>query len=103
LAELRRNVLRCARTFPPGHERNQHLQVAAAFARRSSVRNRCGITFGTSADDQDLGISQLAWAKRFIARWLIAVKAGSVRGPSLLARPITVIGRQRLVGLFFGQ
>jgi hypothetical protein len=63
LTELRRNVLRCARRFPPGHERNQHLQVAAAFARRSSVKNGCGITFGTSPDDHDLGISQLAWAR----------------------------------------
>jgi hypothetical protein len=26
--EMRRNVLRYARTFPPEHERNQHLQVA---------------------------------------------------------------------------
>jgi hypothetical protein len=29
--ELRRNVLRYARTFPPGDERNQHLQVAVAL------------------------------------------------------------------------
>jgi hypothetical protein len=31
LLELRRNVLRSARTFPPGDERNQHLQVAVAL------------------------------------------------------------------------
>jgi hypothetical protein len=31
LLELRRNVLRYARTFPPGDERNQHLQVAVAL------------------------------------------------------------------------
>src|SRR6202171_5331717 len=31
LTELRRNVLRYARTFPPGDERNQHLQVAVAL------------------------------------------------------------------------
>src|SRR5450756_2537072 len=30
LLELRRNVLRYARSFPPGDERNQHLQVAAS-------------------------------------------------------------------------
>ena len=28
LLELRRNLLRYARTFPPGAERNQHLQIA---------------------------------------------------------------------------
>jgi hypothetical protein len=28
LLELRRKVLRFARSFPPGYERNQHLQVA---------------------------------------------------------------------------
>ena len=31
LLELRRNVLRYARTFPPGDERNQRLQVAVAL------------------------------------------------------------------------
>jgi hypothetical protein len=31
LLELRRNVLRYARTFPPGDERNQHLQVAVSL------------------------------------------------------------------------
>jgi hypothetical protein len=31
LLELRRNVLRYARTFPPGNERNQHRQVAAGL------------------------------------------------------------------------
>ena len=31
LMELRRYVLRYARTFPPGDERNQHLQVAVAL------------------------------------------------------------------------
>jgi hypothetical protein len=31
LLEQRRNVLRSARTFPPGDERNQHLQVAVAL------------------------------------------------------------------------
>jgi hypothetical protein len=32
LTELRRYVLRYARSFPPGYERNQHLQVLAAQA-----------------------------------------------------------------------
>jgi hypothetical protein len=31
LFELRRHVLRYARTFPPGDERNQHLQVAVSL------------------------------------------------------------------------
>ena len=36
--ELRRNVLRYARTFPPGAERNQHRQIA--FSLRALFRNR---------------------------------------------------------------
>jgi hypothetical protein len=36
--ELRRNVLRYARTFPPGVERNQHRQVALSL--RGLFRNR---------------------------------------------------------------
>ena len=47
LTELRRYVLRYARTFPPGYERNQHLQVAVSLRalfknekwRRDHVRN----------------------------------------------------------------
>jgi hypothetical protein len=31
LTELRRNVLRYARTFPPGEERNQHRHVAVCL------------------------------------------------------------------------
>jgi hypothetical protein len=31
LLELRRNMLRYARTFPPGGERNQHRRVAASL------------------------------------------------------------------------
>ena len=31
LTELRRNALRYARAFPPGNERNQHLQVAVSL------------------------------------------------------------------------
>src|SRR6202171_2886376 len=31
LLELRRNVLRYARTFPPGDERNQHVHVAVSL------------------------------------------------------------------------
>jgi hypothetical protein len=33
LAELRRHVLRYARSFPPGYERNKHLQVAVSLRR----------------------------------------------------------------------
>jgi hypothetical protein len=47
LGELRRNVLRYARTFPPGEERNQHFHVAVSLRslfknekwRRDHVRN----------------------------------------------------------------
>ena len=47
LLELRRNLLRYARTFPPGEERNQHLQIAVRLRalfkseqwRRDDVRN----------------------------------------------------------------
>jgi hypothetical protein len=31
LEELRRNMLRYARTFPPGEERNQHFHVAVSL------------------------------------------------------------------------
>jgi hypothetical protein len=31
LIEKRRNVLRYARTFPPGNERNQHRQIAVSL------------------------------------------------------------------------
>jgi hypothetical protein len=31
LVEHRRNILRCARSFPPGSERNHHRQVALLF------------------------------------------------------------------------
>jgi hypothetical protein len=31
LVEYRRNILRYARSFPPGHERNQHRQVALSL------------------------------------------------------------------------
>jgi hypothetical protein len=38
LIEKRRDVLRYARTFPPGAERNQHRQVAASL--RVLFRNK---------------------------------------------------------------
>jgi len=44
LLELRRNLLRYARTFPPGYERNQHLQVAVALPalfKGEKWRRRC--------------------------------------------------------------
>jgi hypothetical protein len=33
LTDLRRNMLRYARTFPPGEERNHHLQIAVSLRR----------------------------------------------------------------------
>jgi hypothetical protein len=38
LIEKRRNILRYARTFPPGTERNQHRQVAVSL--RALFRNK---------------------------------------------------------------
>ena len=38
LVEHRRNILRYARSFPPGTERNQHRQVALSL--RALFRNR---------------------------------------------------------------
>jgi hypothetical protein len=38
LVEHRRNILRYARSFPPGPERNQHRQVALSL--RTLFRNR---------------------------------------------------------------
>jgi hypothetical protein len=38
LIEHRRNILRYARSFPPGPERNQHRQVALSL--RARFRNR---------------------------------------------------------------
>jgi hypothetical protein len=33
LMETRRNILRYARSFPPGYERNQHRQIAMSLRR----------------------------------------------------------------------
>jgi hypothetical protein len=38
LIELRRNILRYARSFPPGPERNQHRQIALSL--RGLFKNR---------------------------------------------------------------
>jgi hypothetical protein len=38
LTENRRNILRYARSFPPGSERNQHRQIALSL--RTLFRNR---------------------------------------------------------------
>lgn len=38
LVEHRRNILRYARSFPPGSERNQHRQIARSL--RALFRNR---------------------------------------------------------------
>jgi hypothetical protein len=38
LVEHRRNILRYARSFPPGPERNQHRQIALSL--RTLFRNR---------------------------------------------------------------
>jgi hypothetical protein len=43
---LRRDVLRYARTFPPGPERNQHRQIALSL--RALFRNRTWLDSHTS-------------------------------------------------------
>jgi hypothetical protein len=42
LTEHRRNILRYARSFPPGYERNRHRQVALLF--RALCKTRRGST-----------------------------------------------------------
>jgi hypothetical protein len=46
LIEKRRNVLRYARAFPPGAERDQHRQVAASL--RVLFRNKCWLANNTN-------------------------------------------------------
>jgi hypothetical protein len=46
--EMRRNVLRYARTFPPGGERNQHLQIALSL--RALFRNKTWLESHTLDD-----------------------------------------------------
>jgi hypothetical protein len=46
--EMRRNVLRYARTFPPGGERNQHLQIALSL--RALFRNKIWLESHTLDD-----------------------------------------------------
>jgi hypothetical protein len=46
LIERRRNVLRFARTFPPGAERNQHRQVAVSL--RVLFRNKNWLATNTN-------------------------------------------------------
>jgi hypothetical protein len=47
LIEYRRNILRYARSFPPGSERNQHRQVAFSLGRLFKDRKR----FASSMED----------------------------------------------------
>jgi hypothetical protein len=46
LVELRRQILRYARSFPPGNERNQHRQIALSLARL--FRNKDWLAANTS-------------------------------------------------------
>ena len=50
LTDLRRTMLRYARSFPSGSQRNQHLQVGSPCAGFSGTRNGCEITFGMTPD-----------------------------------------------------
>jgi hypothetical protein len=46
LIEKRRNILRYARTFPPGAERNQHRQIAVSL--RALFRNKNWLATNTN-------------------------------------------------------
>ena len=46
--EMRRNVLRYARMFPPGGDRNQHLQIALSL--RALFRNKTWLESHTLDD-----------------------------------------------------
>jgi hypothetical protein len=46
LVEVRRQILRYARSFPPGSERNQHRQIALSLARL--FRNKDWLAANTS-------------------------------------------------------
>jgi hypothetical protein len=46
LVEKRRNVLRYARSFPPGSERNQHRQIATSL--RYLFRNKIWLANNTN-------------------------------------------------------
>jgi hypothetical protein len=46
LIEKRRNILRYARTFPPGAERNQHRQIAVSL--RVLFRNKNWLATNTN-------------------------------------------------------
>ena len=48
LVEHRRNILRYARSFPPGPERNQHRQIALSL--RTLFRNRAWLDAHVSKD-----------------------------------------------------
>jgi hypothetical protein len=51
LIEHRRNILRYARSFPPGPKRNQHRQVALLF--RALFKNKKWLNTHTVEGDSD--------------------------------------------------
>jgi hypothetical protein len=64
LTELRRTMLRYARSFPPGDERNQHLQIAVSL--RRLFRNEKWLDAHTIKGPQSA--SMLA-SRSAVARW----------------------------------
>jgi hypothetical protein len=50
LHDLRRNVVRFARSFPPGSERNQHRQIALSL--RALFRNSTWLLNHVAVDDR---------------------------------------------------
>jgi hypothetical protein len=63
LAELRRTMLRYARSFPPGDERNQHLQIAVSL--RKLFRNEKWLDAHTIKGPQSASML----ASRAVTRW----------------------------------
>jgi hypothetical protein len=62
LAELRRTMLRYARSFPPGAERNQHLQIAVSLRRlfRNEKWAAAHIIEGSSSQSDSMSASRSA-------------------------------------------
>jgi hypothetical protein len=64
LAELRRTMLRYARSFPPGSERNRHLQIAVSL--RKLFRNATWLEAHTIKGPRSASMSA---SRRAATRW----------------------------------
>ena len=81
LTELRRYVLRYARSFPPGDERNQHLQIAVSL--RKLFRNEKWLDAHTIKGPQSASML----ASRAVTRWRL-------RRPAFFSRDRSTSYRQ---------